>query len=131
MPDRARPLSPHLQIYRWQMGNSLSIMHRLSGVFLALGLLALCYWLMSIAGGAAAYAAAMEALVSPLGLLVLCGWIFAFFFHLLNGIRHLFWDAGRGFEAADRRISGWLVIVGSVAFSVGVCACLLYAGAVR
>jgi succinate dehydrogenase / fumarate reductase cytochrome b subunit len=51
MPVRARPLSPHLQVYRWQIGNSLSILHRITGVALALGLVVLCYWLISLAGG--------------------------------------------------------------------------------
>jgi succinate dehydrogenase / fumarate reductase cytochrome b subunit len=113
------------------MGNSLSILHRLSGIFLILGFLALCYWLMSIAGGAAPYSAAMAIFTGPLGILVLCGWTFAFFFHLLNGIRHLFWDTGRGFEATQRRVSGWLVVAGSVALSLSVGAWIWYAGAVR
>ncbi len=131
MPVRARPVSPHWRVYRWQMGNSLSILHRLSGIFLTLGFVALCYWLMSIAGGAATYSTAMAIFTGPLGILLLCGWTFAFFFHLLNGIRHLFWDTGRGFEATHRRVSGWLVVAGSVALSLSVSAWLFFAGAVR
>ncbi len=100
MPVRARPTSPHLQIYRWQIGNTLSILHRLTGIALAFGLLALCYWLMSLAGGVVAYAWPCGLFASPPGVTVLVGWTFAFLYHLLNGVRHLFWDAGMGFERA-------------------------------
>ncbi len=78
MPARARPTSPHLQIYRWQIGNSLSILHRVTGALLALGLIALSYWWVSLAGGAESYATAAYVLGNPLGLLVLVGWTFAF-----------------------------------------------------
>jgi succinate dehydrogenase / fumarate reductase cytochrome b subunit len=118
MPARARPISPHLQIYRWQIGNSLSILHRLTGIALALGLLALCYWLISLAGGERSYAAASRALASPLGLLLLVGWTFAFLYHLLNGVRHLFWDMGFGFERTQRRASGWFAVLGSIVLTI-------------
>jgi succinate dehydrogenase / fumarate reductase, cytochrome b subunit len=114
MPVRARPLSPHLQVYRWQIGNTLSILHRATGVALALGLVALCYWLVSLAGGEETYGAAMRLLSSPLGLLFLLGWTFSFLFHLLNGVRHLFWDAGYGFERAQRHASGWFAVLGAL-----------------
>ena len=127
MPPRARPLSPHLRIYRWQIGNTLSIIHRVTGAVLALGLLVLSYWLISLAGGAAPYAAAMRVLASPAGLIALMGWTFAFLFHLLNGIRHLFWDAGMGFERTERHLSGWVAVLGAL----GLTACvwgLLWSG---
>jgi succinate dehydrogenase / fumarate reductase, cytochrome b subunit len=127
MPPRARPLSPHLRIYRWQIGNTLSILHRITGAVLALGLLVLSYWLISLAGGAAPYAAAMRVLASPAGLIALMGWTFAFLFHLLNGIRHLFWDAGMGFERTERHVSGWVAVLGAL----GLTACvwgLLWSG---
>lgn len=120
MPLRARPISPHLQVYRWQMGNTLSILHRLTGIALAIGLFALCYWLVSLAGGATCYLAATRLLASPSGLLVLIGWTFAFFFHLLNGVRHLLWDVGRGFEVRERTASGWLVALGAVGLTIGI-----------
>ena len=113
MPVRARPLSPHLQVYRWQIGNTLSILHRLTGVALALGLAVLCYWLMSLAGGAASYRSAMRVLASPFGFLVLFGWTFAFTYHLMNGVRHLVWDAGYGFERTQRHTSGWVAVAGA------------------
>ena len=100
MPTRARPTSPHWQIYRWEIGMSLSILHRITGGFLALGLIALSFWFVSLASGPDAYATASSVFGNPLGLLVLVGWTFAFLFHLLNGVRHLVWDSGRGFERA-------------------------------
>jgi succinate dehydrogenase / fumarate reductase, cytochrome b subunit len=122
MPERIRPTSPHAQIYRWQIGNTLSILHRLTGAALALGLLALSYWFVSLAGGPGSYAAATHLLVSPLGLALLFGWTFSFLFHLLNGMRHLFWDAGRGFERTQRHASGWLAVLGAVALTLCVAA---------
>jgi succinate dehydrogenase / fumarate reductase, cytochrome b subunit len=117
MPARARPLSPFL-IYRWQIGNTLSILHRLSGAVLALGMFALTYWLASIANGAEAYASAARLFASKFGELVLFGWILAFFYHLLNGVRHLAWDVGSGFERSQRRASGWIAALGAVAVTV-------------
>jgi succinate dehydrogenase / fumarate reductase, cytochrome b subunit len=118
MPPRARPTSPHWQIYRWQIGNSLSILHRITGALLALGLVALSYWFVSLAGGPDSYAAASRVFANPLGLLVLVGWTFAFLFHLLNGVRHLFWDAGRGFERAERHAGGWFAVLGAAALTL-------------
>jgi succinate dehydrogenase / fumarate reductase, cytochrome b subunit len=118
MPVRERPTSPHLLIYRWQIGNSLSILHRLTGIALAFGLLALCYWLMSLAGGVASYVMAARALASPLGVTALIGWTFAFLYHLLNGVRHLFWDAGMGFERTQRNASGWFAVLGALGLTV-------------
>jgi succinate dehydrogenase / fumarate reductase cytochrome b subunit len=118
MPARPRPLSPHLEIYRWSIGSALSIVHRLTGVALSVGLLALCYWLVSLAADQASYARAMGFFASVSGLLMLAGFSFAFFYHLLNGVRHLFWDIGRGYERAQRNGSGWFVVAGSVALSV-------------
>lgn len=118
MPAPVRPLSPHLDIYRWQMGNTLSILHRLTGVALAFGLLALAYWFISMADGEAAYESAMRLLSSAPGIALLIGWMFAFFYHLMNGVRHLFWDAGYGFERPQRRASGWFVVLGAVLLTV-------------
>jgi succinate dehydrogenase / fumarate reductase, cytochrome b subunit len=114
-----RPTSPHLQIYRWQIGNTLSILHRITGSVLALGLIALSYWLVSIAGGPQSYAGAARVFGSPIGIFFLIGWSFAFYFHLLNGVRHLFWDAGRGFERTQRHASGWFAAAGSVLLTLG------------
>jgi len=122
MPARVRPTSPHVQIYRWQIGNTLSILHRLTGAALGLGLIALSYWLVSLAGGPDSYSAAGRFFGSPVGLIVLLGWTFSFLFHLLNGVRHLFWDAGRGFERTPRHLSGWLAVLGAVLLTLCVAA---------
>ena len=98
MEKSQRPLSPHLQIYRWQLPMVLSIIHRATGIALAVGILVLVYWLLAAASGAEAYASAQQLLGSWVGRVVLLGFSFALFFHLCNGIRHLFWDAGVGFE---------------------------------
>ena len=123
MPARSRPLSPHLQVYRWQIGNTLSILHRLTGIALALGLAALCYWLVALAGGASDYDAAMRLLSSAPGWILLIGWTFAFFYHLMNGVRHLVWDAGFGFERSQRNASGWFAVIGALVLTA--CVCLL------
>jgi len=118
MSARDRPTSPHLGIYRWQIGNSLSILHRLTGIALAFGLFALCYWLVSLAGGEQSYAEGAKLFASPVGLIGLVGWTFAFLYHLLNGVRHLFWDAGYGFERTPRHASGWFAVLGSIALTL-------------
>lgn len=120
--DRAagssRPLSPHLQIYRPQLTSVLSILHRGTGVALAVGTLLLVWWLVAAATGPAAYATAQGFIGSWLGLLLLLGWTFALFFHLCNGIRHLGWDAGYGFELKTAYQSGWAVVVAAAALTV-------------
>jgi succinate dehydrogenase / fumarate reductase, cytochrome b subunit len=118
MPARGRPTSPHVWIYRWQIGNTLSILHRFTGAALALGLLALSYWFVSLAGGPGSYATAARLFASPLGLALLLGWTFSFLYHLLNGVRHLFWDAGRGFERTPRHVSGWLAVLAAIALTL-------------
>jgi succinate dehydrogenase / fumarate reductase cytochrome b subunit len=122
MPARGRPTSPHVWLYRWQIGNTLSILHRFTGAALALGLIALSYWFVSLAGGPDSYAAAVRLLASPFGLVVLLGWTFSFLFHLLNGVRHLFWDAGKGFERTQRHVSGWFAVLGAIALTLCVAA---------
>jgi succinate dehydrogenase / fumarate reductase, cytochrome b subunit len=122
MPARVRPTSPHAQIYRWQIGNTLSILHRTTGAALALGLLALSYWLVCLADGPDSYISAARFFGSPVGLFLMLGWTFAFSYHLLNGVRHLFWDAGRGFERTARHMSGWAAVLGAVALTLSVAA---------
>ena len=93
-----RPLSPHLGIYRWEISNSLSILHRMTGVMLSVGALALTGWLVSVVAGREVYAHWQGWLSGSFGLLLLFGFSASFFFHLANGVRHLFWDAGYGFD---------------------------------
>jgi succinate dehydrogenase / fumarate reductase cytochrome b subunit len=128
MTVRARPLSPHLGYYRPGLGSVTSILHRITGAILAVGLLAFAYWLIALATDAAAYATAQGLFASPLGLLLLSGWTFAFFYHLLNGVRHLIWDSGRGFERSARRLGGWVAVGGSILLSLGFWASLWLLG---
>jgi succinate dehydrogenase / fumarate reductase cytochrome b subunit len=118
MTPAQRPLSPHLQIYRPQLTSMLSITHRLTGIALSVGGLFLVWWLVAAATGDGAFAAAQWFFGSWLGLLMLLGWTFCFFFHLLNGIRHLVWDTGRGFDLATAYASGWTVVAASAALTV-------------
>ena len=119
-----RPMSPHLQVYKPQLTSVLSIVHRLTGVWLAVGTLLLVYWLVAAAAGAAAFDAAQWFIGSWLGYLLMIGWSFSLFFHLCNGIRHLFWDAGYGFAIDNVYRSGWSVVAVSslltvIAWAVG------------
>ena len=118
MENSNRPLSPHLQIYKPQLTALLSIAHRASGVFLALGTLLLVYWLMALAQGPESYAQAQSFFGSWFGRLVLFAWVFALFYHLCNGIRHLFWDMGMGFEIATVYTSGKIVIIAATALTL-------------
>lgn len=110
MPRDQRPLSPHIQIYRPQITSVLSITHRLTGLALSVGSPLLVIWLMMAAAGPQSYSDLHIFLASWLGLVLLLGWTFSLFFHLCNGIRHLFWDAGYGFELAAIYASGWTVV---------------------
>ena len=112
MTNPNRPLSPFL-MYRPQITSVLSILHRITGVVLSVGILVLVYWLVAAASGPASYEAAYELLSSGFGLLLLIGWTFCFFYHLCNGIRHLAWDAGFGFELPQVSASGWAVVIAS------------------
>lgn len=118
MSSAKRPLSPHLQIYRPQLTSVLSITHRLSGVALGFGTLLLVYWLAAAAAGAEAFETAQSFVGSFLGRLLLFGWTIGLFFHLCNGIRHLFWDAGLGFELDEVYRSGWTVVAATAVLSL-------------
>jgi succinate dehydrogenase / fumarate reductase, cytochrome b subunit len=113
-----RPLSPHLQIYRPQLTSVLSIMHRIAGVALALGAIVLVWWLIAGAVGERYFDLVQGFLRSWFGLLLLFGWSVALFYHLLNGIRHLFWDAGYGFELKQAYASGYAVLAGTAVLTV-------------
>ena len=103
MAQAERPLSPHLQIYRWPINMALSIAHRMTGIGLALGLILLTWWLLALASGPEAFATVQAVMRSWLGVLVLFLWTFVLFYHLGNGVRHLVWDAGYGFEIETAR----------------------------
>lgn len=120
MATTRRPLSPHLQIYKLPLAALISITHRLTGLFLTAGTVLLVYWLAAIAGGPESYATAQAVLGSWFfGKPILFVWSFALYFHLCNGIRHLVWDAGYGFELNSVDASGNAVIVGSAVLTLG------------
>lgn len=110
MPSADRPLSPHLQIYRPQLTSVLSILHRLTGVFITFGTLLLTWWLVAAAYGPEPFATVQAFLGSIVGHLLLWGLAFAVWYHFANGIRHLLWDFGWGFELKEVRLSGLLVV---------------------
>lgn len=112
------PLSPHLQIYRPQLTSVLSITHRATGVFLGAGALLLCYWLLCVAAGPASYERLIVVLNSLPGRILLLLVVLSFYYHLCNGIRHLFWDAGLGLELRTTYRSGYLAVVASLALTV-------------
>jgi len=118
MTGENRPLSPHLQIYRPQITSILSITHRLTGVALAAAALLFTYWLTSAAYGPEAYARAQAFFLHWFGRLVLFAVTWALFYHLCNGIRHLFWDAGLGFDMEQLRGSGMVVVVVSTFLTI-------------
>jgi len=115
MSNTERPLSPHLSIYRWPITMTLSILHRATGVAMAIGLVVLAAWLVSAASGSGDYDRFVTLMSTLVGRLLLIGWSFAFFFHLANGVRHLVWDTGRGFEKRQANASAWFVLVTAVA----------------
>ena len=125
MPATARPLSPHLSVYRWQIQMVTSILHRLTGIFLSFGTILVCALLVSLASGPDAYAAVQAFSASWIGMLLLLGWTWSLAFHLLNGIRHLLQDAGFGYAPAVFVRNGWLAVIGSIVLTVLVWACVL------
>lgn len=114
MASGNRPLSPHLQVYRFQITMLLSITHRIMGVALVGGALLFTYWISSATYGPEAFATAQAFLGSWFGRLVLFGMTFAAYYHFCNGIRHMAWDAGYGFDMPTLRKTGWAVVVVSV-----------------
>ncbi len=122
--NKSKPLSPHLQVYRPQLTSVLSITHRATGVFLALGTAVLLCWLLAAARGPVAYAVAAEMLTWWVAKVALLGWTWAFFYHLCNGVRHLAWDAGYGFDLKAAYRSGYLVLVASLVLTGLIWACV-------
>ncbi|MEO1888380.1 MAG: succinate dehydrogenase, cytochrome b556 subunit [Cycloclasticus sp.] len=115
MSSSNRPLSPHLDVYKLPLSAVISIVHRGTGAFLTMGTLVLVWWLMALAGGEEAFMSAQSFMGSFFGRLILFGWSFALFFHLCNGIRHLIWDVGYGFEK-DTVEKSSLMVLGAAGF---------------
>lgn len=118
MSNSQRPLSPHLSIYRPQITTVLSILHRITGVTLYLGMALLIAFLYVVGYAPDYYIQLHDCLSSVIGRLLLFGWTFAFYFHFFNGIRHLFWDMGKGLEVHASAKSGWAVVIFSVLLTI-------------
>ena len=114
MNNNDRPLSPHLSVYRWPVTMVTSILHRATGVAMAVGFLVLVGWLFDAASGPEVYGGFLGVMNTTIGWVLLVGWSFAFFYHLANGIRHLVWDTGRGLEKEQATASAWFVIAASI-----------------
>jgi succinate dehydrogenase cytochrome b subunit len=113
MPANARPLSPHLSVYRWQIQMVTSIVHRGTGIFLSIGLLLVAWALIALASGPEAFANVTAFCASWLGMLLLLGFTWSLAFHLLNGIRHLWQDLGIGYDPIIFVRAAWVVTIGS------------------
>ena len=115
-----RPLSPFMfpRWYRFQITSVLSILHRLTGIALAVGSILLAWWLVAVAAGSETFTATHAVLASPIGVVLLFLWSAAFFYHLCNGIRHLAWDAGYGFDLHSARRSGYAVLIATAVLTI-------------
>jgi succinate dehydrogenase / fumarate reductase, cytochrome b subunit len=115
-----RPLSPHLQIYGWSWTMAMSVVHRLTGAALYVGILLFAIWLLALASGPRAYGAVAWFFGSPIGLLVLFGYSWTLVHHMLGGVRHLVWDFGYGMEPATRIAMARYTLVASVALTLAI-----------
>ena len=118
MNDSKNPLSPHLQIYRWHISSLLSITHRISGVINLLALILIFFWLLSFSLGENNYELFLLTINSFFGKFILIGFTWSMSFHIFSGIRHLVWDMGYVFEIKTANISGIIVIIFSLTFTI-------------
>ena len=128
MADTQRPLSPHLQVYKWQVQMMSSIIHRATGIALAVGSLLVVAGLLHLAAGEDSFNHFKEIVGSPIGMVLMFGWSWSLFYHLCNGIRHLVQDAGLGYGIAQFVRSSWLSVIGSIVLTLVVWAYVLTAG---
>jgi succinate dehydrogenase / fumarate reductase cytochrome b subunit len=117
-----RPLSPHLQIWRWTPTMAASITHRATGLALYSGTILLAVWAFSAARGEAFFAPVGAFLASPIGVLILFGYAWALLFHSFNGLRHLYWDMGRGLDVKTARMTAWYAFAASILLAVAIVA---------
>ena len=117
MNDSKNPLSPHLQIYKWHISSLLSITHRISGVINLLALILIFFWIIILSLGEKNYELFLISINSFFGKFILIGFSWSMCFHILSGIRHLFWDMGYGFEIKTANITGIIVIILSLFFT--------------
>ncbi len=114
----SRPLSPHLQIWRWTPTMAASITHRATGVALYAGTILLVIWVFAASRGAAFFAPVGDLLASPFGVLILFGYVWALLFHGLNGLRHLYWDMGRGLSVQSAKLTAWYAYAASLILAI-------------
>ena len=122
---RERPLSPHLQVYKPQMTSVTSILHRATGLAMAYGLGIFGWWLVAAGIGPEAYSVFTGFIGSKIGLLLMFGWTVAFYYHLANGIRHLFWDAGFLFKIKNAYAAGYFVLFTTLVLTAATWYCLI------
>ena len=115
-----RPLSPHLQVYRLPMSAKMSIFHRITGVLLTVGLVLLGVWIIAAGLGEERYNQAMALIDTPYTKYIFVGWAFALFYHMGNGIRHMFWDIGAGLNEKAAQKTGSLVLLFAALMTYGV-----------
>jgi succinate dehydrogenase / fumarate reductase cytochrome b subunit len=114
MATPQRPTSPFTTIYRWQITMTLSFLHRITGVALAIGAFGVVWWLVAVAGGGDRYADFMAVAASWPGRIMLIGFSYCLIYHLLNGLRHMLWDSGRALEIPQVYQTGWTVVAFSI-----------------
>jgi succinate dehydrogenase / fumarate reductase cytochrome b subunit len=129
LEKKERPMSPHLGIYRWQLTMMLSIIHRATGIALSVGTILVCALLIGLASGPESFNMVRGFCSSPLGIVVMIGWTWSLFFHLCNGIRHLMWDIGWGFEIPRAYATGWTVVALSLILTMATWAYVFNGGA--
>lgn len=115
-----RPMSPHMQVWKWHLTMASSILHRMTGIALYVGMVLVVAWLFAVAAGPDYYEPLAEIIAHPLGQLVLFGFTLAALYHLLSGLRHLIWDSGAGFQPKQASLVSGLIIVLSVAGSIAI-----------
>jgi succinate dehydrogenase / fumarate reductase, cytochrome b subunit len=128
MSNPGRPLSPHVQVWRWHITMLSSILHRMTGMALYAGALILAWWAVALASGPYAYDQFLSLAGSPLGLVALFGLTLSLFFHLANGVRHLIWDTGRGLEIKSAGSTAAAALAFAAVASVGLWAAFLLGG---
>ncbi|MEO7065947.1 MAG: succinate dehydrogenase, cytochrome b556 subunit [Rhodanobacter sp.] len=128
MANTQRPLSPHIQVYRWQVQMVSSILHRATGIALSVGTLLVVCGLIKLAAGEDSFNEYKSLIGSPVGMILLLGWSWALFYHLCNGIRHLIQDSGAGYTIPQFVRSSWLSAICSIVLTVLVWAYILMAG---
>ena len=118
MEQDSRPLSPHLQIYKPQFTSVMSILHRLTGIAAAFGLLFVAWWLCATATGSEGWHRANAVFANPLIVLILFFWSAALIYHLCNGIRHLIWDIGKCLDIVEARKAARAVQIATAVLTV-------------